>query len=89
MTETSARSHIAIRLKAAAPTTRLRTAPGAETTGTAKLVRVEIGAPPVLLESGAGSAVDPQVAVDPNGNATVVWHQHNGTRDDIWSNRFE
>jgi len=31
----------------------------------------------------------PQVAVDPNGNATAVWRQSDGTRFDIWSNRFE
>jgi hypothetical protein len=36
----------------------------------------------------AGSATDPQVAVDPNGNALAVWRQHDGTRENIWSNRY-
>ena len=43
----------------------------------------------VLIESSAGNAVFPQVAVDPDGNATAVWSQFNGATTDIWSNRFE
>jgi hypothetical protein len=27
------------------------------------------------------------VAVDPQGNAVVVWRQWDGTRTDIWANR--
>jgi hypothetical protein len=43
-----------------------------------------------LLETDdAGHALDPQVAVDPYGRATVVWHQSDGTRTNIWSNRFD
>jgi len=42
-----------------------------------------------LLETDdAGHAFDPQVAVDPNGNATAVWYQLTGTRNNIWSNRY-
>jgi len=42
-----------------------------------------------LIETdNAGDAVHPQVAIDPNGNAIVVWYQWDGTRDNIWSNRF-
>ena len=45
---------------------------------------------PVLIEiSNAGSASDPQVAVDPNGNAVAVWTQSDGTRFNIWANRFD
>jgi len=36
-----------------------------------------------------GNAFDPQVALDPNGNAVAVWWQWNGTRLNIWANRFE
>jgi len=36
----------------------------------------------------AGSASDPQVAVDPNGNGIAVWHQPDGVRTNIWSNRY-
>ncbi|VAX26455.1 putative esterase [hydrothermal vent metagenome] len=36
----------------------------------------------------AGDASDPQVALDPNGNAIVTWEQSDGTRTDVWANRF-
>ena len=26
--------------------------------------------------------------MDPNGNAVAVWEQDDGTRDNIWANRF-
>jgi hypothetical protein len=42
-----------------------------------------------LIEtSSAGNAVAPQVAFDASGNALAVWHQSDGTRDNIWANRF-
>jgi hypothetical protein len=31
---------------------------------------------------------EPQVAFDPNGNAVAVWPRLDGTRADIWANRF-
>ena len=34
-------------------------------------------------------AVRPQIAVDGSGNAIAVWQQHDGTRENIWANRFE
>jgi hypothetical protein len=37
---------------------------------------------------GVGGTPHPQVAVDPNGNATVVWEQSDGTLYNIWSNRY-
>lgn len=36
----------------------------------------------------AGNAENPQVAVDENGNAIAVWHQSDGTRNNIWANRY-
>jgi hypothetical protein len=43
----------------------------------------------VLLESNnAGSAGDPQIAFDANGNAIAVWQQSDGTRNNIWANRY-
>ena len=36
-----------------------------------------------------GDASAPQIAVDANGNASAVWQQNDGTRDNIMSNRFE
>jgi len=42
-----------------------------------------------LIETdNSGSATFPQVAMDSNGNAFVVWYQSDGTLDHIWSNRF-
>jgi hypothetical protein len=42
-----------------------------------------------LIETdNAGSASFPQVAVDAEGNAIAVWWQYDGTRDNIWANRF-
>ena len=43
-----------------------------------------------LLETDdAGDARGPRVALDPNGNAVAVWTQSDGTRDNIWANRFD
>src|SRR3990170_3708452 len=36
----------------------------------------------------AGGASDPQVAVDAAGNAVAGWYQFDGTRFDVWANRF-
>ena len=45
---------------------------------------------PELLEmNDLGSAGNPKVAVDGSGNAVAVWHQHDGTRNNIWSNRYD
>ncbi|MDH3366031.1 MAG: hypothetical protein OEM29_08550 [Thermoplasmata archaeon] len=41
-----------------------------------------------LIETGSGSAGSPQVAVDGSGNAIAVWYQSDGTRYNIWSNRY-
>ena len=35
-----------------------------------------------------GSTYEPQVAVDPAGNAIAVWTQYDGTRDNVWASRF-
>jgi hypothetical protein len=43
----------------------------------------------VLIETdNAGDAYAPQVAVDPLGNAIAVWEQNDGTRKNIWANRY-
>ena len=46
----------------------------------------------VLIETGAGNASDPQIAIDSSGNALVVWTQDGSTtsveRYDIWANRY-
>lgn len=36
----------------------------------------------------AGSAQYPQIAVDSSGNALAVWYQYDGTKYNIWSNRY-
>lgn len=41
-----------------------------------------------VIENNTGDALDPQIAIDINGNALVVWNQNDGTRNNIWSNRY-
>ncbi|MBT4289573.1 MAG: hypothetical protein HOD92_19800, partial [Deltaproteobacteria bacterium] len=42
-----------------------------------------------LIETdNARSALDPQLAINASGNAMVVWFQSDGTRDNIWANRY-
>lgn len=43
---------------------------------------------PALLETGTGDADHPEVAVDPNGNATVVWRQSDGSQTSIWTSDY-
>jgi hypothetical protein len=44
---------------------------------------------PALIEtSNATDATVPQIACDMSGNALVVWQQFDGTRNNIWSNRY-
>jgi hypothetical protein len=44
----------------------------------------------VLIETSDISNADyPQVAMDANGNAMAVWEQSDGTRFNIWANRFD
>jgi hypothetical protein len=42
----------------------------------------------LIERNDQGEARLPDVAMDPGGNATVVWHQSDGMRFDIWSNRY-
>jgi hypothetical protein len=42
-----------------------------------------------LIETeNLGHASSPRVAMDPDGNATAVWHQSDGERASIWANRY-
>ena len=40
------------------------------------------------INSGEGDADEPQIAMDPSGNASVVWYQSDGPRFSIRSNHF-
>ncbi len=43
-----------------------------------------------LIETdGLGNAQSAQISIDNAGNAIVVWGQSDGTRSDVWANRFE
>jgi hypothetical protein len=42
---------------------------------------------PGILESGTGEANNPQVAMDKNGNAVVVWQQNDGAHNSIYARR--
>ncbi|MBT0665421.1 hypothetical protein KI809_14025 [Geobacter pelophilus] len=52
--------------------------PATKSWGTAALIETD----------NAGGAGSPQVAFDASGNAVAVWYQHDGTRYNIWSNRY-
>lgn len=42
-----------------------------------------------LIETdNAGTATTPQIAMDGSGNAVAVWTQSDGTRDNVWANRY-
>ncbi len=41
-----------------------------------------------LVETNDGGASNPRVAIDPSGTAVAVWAQSDGTRSNIWANRF-
>ncbi|MGC4096154.1 MAG: hypothetical protein QM706_03470 [Nitrospira sp.] len=43
---------------------------------------------PQLIEADNGGAYDAQVAMDSSGNAVAVWEQYDGTRYNIWANRY-
>ncbi len=46
------------------------------------------GTPELIETDNVGDAVEPQIAVDPGGNAIAVWYQDDGTFYTIWSNRY-
>ena len=46
--------------------------------GTAQLIETD----------NLGDAYNPQVSLDSAGNAIAAWYQHDGVRNNIWSNRY-
>ena len=43
-----------------------------------------------LIEAGdAGNALSPQIAIDSSGTAIAVWTQSDGTRTNVYANRFD
>jgi hypothetical protein len=46
------------------------------------------GAAGLIETDDTGNASSPQIALDAAGNALAVWTQSDGTRDNIWSNRY-
>jgi len=53
-------------------------APGGRGASTAQLIETD----------DAGNANAPQIAFDASSNALAVWQQSDGTRFNIWANRF-
>ncbi len=43
---------------------------------------------PQWINIQGGNTGPPQIALDSNGNAIVAWHESDGTRHHIWSNRY-
>ncbi|MBL0226644.1 MAG: hypothetical protein IPQ16_14045 [Geobacteraceae bacterium] len=52
------------------------------------VVGVGWGAAVILETDKSGDALLPQIAVDAQGNAIAIWSQSDGTRENIWSNRY-
>ena len=48
----------------------------------------EWGTAEIIETDDSADAWNPQVGVDGNGNAVAVWYQFDGTRLDVWSNRY-
>ena len=46
------------------------------------------GTAAIIVSDNSGDASLPQIAVGANGNAVAVWQQSDGTRTNIWSNRY-
>ncbi|MBL4712227.1 MAG: hypothetical protein JKX75_06975 [Gammaproteobacteria bacterium] len=46
------------------------------------------GTAELVENDNTGSALDPKIAMDTNGNALAVWPQGDGVEDNIWSNRY-
>ncbi len=46
------------------------------------------GTPELIETDNAGDALSPQIAIDASGNALSVWRQSDGSRDNVWSNRY-
>ncbi len=46
------------------------------------------GMPEFVASSTGGNIYNPRVAVDPSGNAIVMWLQHDGVDYGIWANRY-
>ena len=47
------------------------------------------GSAELIENDNAGAANDPRVSVDSEGNAITVWYQNDGTRTNIYANRFD
>lgn len=47
------------------------------------------GTAQLIETNNAGEAYAPQIAIDTAGNALAVWQQSDGTRDNIWANRYQ
>jgi hypothetical protein len=43
---------------------------------------------PQVIETAAGQADSPRLAVDRVGNAIAIWSVHDGTRRSVWANRY-
>ncbi len=44
--------------------------------------------PAIIETDNTGDAAEPRIAFDANGNALAVW-QSDGTRTNIWANRYQ
>jgi hypothetical protein len=44
---------------------------------------------PVLIEMESGDAFNPSIAINASGTVQAIWRQYDGSRYNVWGNRFE
>lgn len=44
---------------------------------------------PALLDTESGDAFNPSIAINASGTVQAIWRQNDGTRYNVWANRFE
>lgn len=46
------------------------------------------GSETLVADGNQGGAFDPQIALDANGNGTLVWREHDGAKDSLYASRY-
>jgi hypothetical protein len=44
---------------------------------------------PTLIDTQSGDAFNPCLAINASGTVQAIWRQSDGTRYNVWGNRFE
>ena len=44
---------------------------------------------PALIDTESGDAFNPSIAINASGTVQAIWRQYDGSRYNVWGNRFE